>query len=672
MPGNVCSNCVAFGSICTHTYVKKGKPTTSQENSPPLAIPETISIRVFNEHHIIRCNVAQILSESVPYVAPKDPATVRSTIVDLAHYIQVLEGELVAALEASRAVKDGSTSSPSAVPDITESLEQEVPREPLRFPDPDLLHSLVDLYFLNVNIFFPIFHRPTFDRLLTSNFHHTDIDFGHTVLAICALASHYSSDPRVFMPGTGSEQSSGWIFFRQIRPLRSTYNDLSSIYELQLLCVYILYLLGTSKSRTSWVLLGVAVRRCQERGLHRRGSVKNNTLEGELLKRVTWVILIFDIFMGAFRGGPRAINSEDFDQDLPVACDDEYWEHPDPEKAFKQPPRKPSKMAAWIILLDLTVNILAVAQQNLYSPSRKDLLDSDNQRQTVMRIDSALNRWIDSIPEFLRWDPQKEDLTFFNQSSVLYVTYYYVQILIHKSFIPSQANVISTDRSFPSLAICANAARSCAHVMDIQSRRGFLPLPNIKIAVFNSALVLIMNHWRLAQSNHEDEYADVYKCINILRLYEARWQVAGRLCDLLEYLIHAGKKNNIGKDLSSLKRPRDNNEDAPPIELTPRKYARMEDSVMPDSYSLPFYTEDLSSLPLHGFDFSDSEQWLQSAPLAGPSYPGISVDLDPTIEDILRGLDPLNVQREGQLGDAMAGWGLGEFMSAWDQPQAAS
>jgi hypothetical protein len=43
-----------------------------------------------------------------------------------------------------------------------------------------------------------------------------------------------------------------------------------------------------------------------------------------------------------------------FDLDLPADCDDEYWENDDPTLAFKQPPRKPSKIGFLISLIKLT------------------------------------------------------------------------------------------------------------------------------------------------------------------------------------------------------------------------------------------------------------------------------------------------------------------------------
>jgi len=38
---------------------------------------------------------------------------------------------------------------------------------------------------------------------------------------------------------------------------------------------------------------------------------------------------------------------------LPVDCDDEYWDHPDPEKRFKQPSNKTSSVTAFILYLKL-------------------------------------------------------------------------------------------------------------------------------------------------------------------------------------------------------------------------------------------------------------------------------------------------------------------------------
>ena len=50
--------------------------------------------------------------------------------------------------------------------------------------------------------------------------------------------------------------------------------------------------------------------------------------------------------------------------DLPLNCDDEYLGHPDPNKAFKQPPGIPSKMDYFISMIRL-IQILAFSQRTL-------------------------------------------------------------------------------------------------------------------------------------------------------------------------------------------------------------------------------------------------------------------------------------------------------------------
>lgn len=40
-----------------------------------------------------------------------------------------------------------------------------------------------------------------------------------------------------------------------------------------------------------------------------------------------------------------------FDLDLPIECDDEYWDNPNPELRFKQPEGKPSLITAFALTI---------------------------------------------------------------------------------------------------------------------------------------------------------------------------------------------------------------------------------------------------------------------------------------------------------------------------------
>ncbi len=93
----------------------------------------------------------------------------------------------------------------------------------------------------------------------------------------------------------------------------------------------------------------------------------------------------------------------------------------------------------------------------------------------------------------VRWDERRENFLHFSQSATLHITYYHIQILIHRPFIPSPRK--PSPLTFPSFAICTNAARSCSRIADVQRRRDSKPLPQIQLPVFTAAVVLLLNIW---------------------------------------------------------------------------------------------------------------------------------------------------------------------------------
>ena len=111
---------------------------------------------------------------------------------------------------------------------------------------------------------------------------------------------------------------------------------------------------------------------------------------------------------------------------------------------------------------------------------------------------------------------------FFDQSAILYAHYYQTQILIHRPFIPKPGR--PSPLSFPSLAICANAARSCSHIVHLQMKRGSLAPHLTAMPAFCSGIVLLVNIWGAKEArvrfNHAKEMADVHKCMEALSACE--------------------------------------------------------------------------------------------------------------------------------------------------------
>ncbi|KAF5381235.1 hypothetical protein D9757_007851 [Collybiopsis confluens] len=550
----------------------------------------------------------------------------------------------------------------------------------LEFPPDDLLHQLIEYYLYHMNHILPFFDRSTFTRSVAEGLHLRNRSFGNLVLAVCAVGARFSNDPRVFEEGIPSEHSIGWKWIRQIQPLHQTFIDPPSIYDIQTFLVYSSFMACTSTPELCWILVSVGVRLLQDVGAHRKNQGNSKpTAETESWKRAFWYMYIIDIFASTFLGRPRCLSQSDFDADLPVECDEEFWEHQGSEMVFRQPPGKPSTMTYWVCFIKL-MHILGRVLQTVYAIDQPDVWSAmglsklEWNEKIVADLDSSLNEWTDSIPEYLKWDPNREDREHFTQSAMLYLSYYLVQILVHRHFIPGPGE--NSVLSFPSLAICANAARSCLHVLEVQDQRHarMFIFPNVSLALFNSVIVLLVNTWRGRHSQGLSSRADVnneldliYRSVEMLEQDESRlnltlsvtnsrnsltpilnrWQSAGRMRDVLKIVLshHHELSHKI-----SLKRRResgaygdddDDDDDGPSPTVSKttegqrrmnrnnRSFGGVQDFVQNSPFppttaapNLPLHTKELGSFPIS--DSFDLLSWVSLDGSSSSSVPPIS------------------------------------------------
>ncbi|KAJ6481055.1 fungal-specific transcription factor domain-containing protein [Mycena sanguinolenta] len=655
MPGRRCSNCIASYSECIHSRGKPGGEALASNSST--GSTETPTAKDY---------IASILSTTIVYVPSHDPNVNHRILVEVAQYARSLE-ERLATIQLSQTTSpnDDSPSTPEGVTSATtgkypqigdltkgrvtsisttmdtfymdrfygrssgvqftkaaishirgnpssvlgirrpefwdiqpwHKLTIEAPRQ--IFPPDDLLESLTKIYFEQINPILNILHFPSFQQSLLNGLHLQSPEFGSIVLVVCALASRHSEDPRIFIEGA-PEHSCGWKWFQQVRPLCREFSWGTSLYQLQLICLSTIYTSGMAVQEESWILVGHGIRLAQCAGAHHRaGYKKMETLTAELYRRVFWVLAVADTIMGSFNGRPIITKLSDFDIELPLACDEEYWGTPN----AMQPEGKPSTSAYMTVYLQLML--------------------------IFGRIQRAVEK---RIPEEI--------------VELEYSSYYHAQILIHRPFIPALGEEkLPNMTHFPSLAICANAARSCGHVLDVQARRGrgLLHQPSLMTALFDSAVVLLINVWAVVggrKSRTPDYYtkatADAQNCMRVMRLYERRWRKAGRDCDIISAMLNIGKQ--------SLKRPRETEEiavspnvaDASPN--LPRGFTTPDSSAqqmqalnrpIPETdylLSLPLLSEELGRLPVYNsFGYQPTLQ-LNELPYPAQSYP------DPLIE----------------------------------------
>ncbi|KIJ51520.1 hypothetical protein M422DRAFT_244680 [Sphaerobolus stellatus SS14] len=425
------------------------------------------------------------------------------------------------------------------------------------FPPPDLMEELIPLYFHHNNLYLPLLHRPTFERQYRDGVHEREVGFACVLLLVCAVASRFSKDPRVLQQDLGAPgdqgkpplQTAGWKYFDQVQMQRKSLTAPATLCDLQQYALAGIFLQGSEAPYASWVTVGIGLRVAQDVGAHRRRHAPAS-VENELWKRAFWVLVNLDRLSSAALGRPCAIHDEDFDLDPPLEVNDEYWEGPSPEECFKQPKDVATTTSFFNALIKLD-QMLSFALRTIYSINKSKIIlgytDRNGwARDTVAELDTALNKWIDSVPQHLRWPIQdgRGQPVFFQQSSILYATYYYIQILVHRPFIPRPGK--PAPLTYPSLAICTNAARSCSQVLEayLTNKCDVGSAPFLMYYAFTSGLVLLLNIWGMRRQGDaegpERQMFDVHRCMRFLKVAQERWHLAGRLGDILCELASAG------------------------------------------------------------------------------------------------------------------------------------
>ncbi|KZV69843.1 hypothetical protein PENSPDRAFT_651985 [Peniophora sp. CONT] len=523
------------------------------------------------------------------------------------------------------------------------------------FPPTDLMYSLLDIWYNTRSITLPLLHQPTFMRNLSNGLHYRDGAFAAIVLVVCAIASRFCNDRRVLYGNSDSWFSAGWKYYHQARMHYKPSMSSPSLHDIQLQVLFCLYLEGSSMPQACWTTCGTAIRLAMDVGAHKKKAYHTPPIpDEEQWKRAFWILVIMDRWLSAQLGRSCSIQEEDFDLDLPIDVDDEYWDNPDPAQMFKQPPGRPSRMGFFIGLIKLG-RVLGVALRSIFSMNPRsnillELIGKGWEQRIITALDSALNEWVDNIPAHLKWDPTRTDPVFTLQSGVMYAHYYEVQIMIHRCFIPTPQKPSQT--TFPSLAICTNAARSCCQIIaSCRSRlpqwRGFI----FQMAAFTSALVLIFSIWGARRNgmaiDTTKDMERICQCMEILKDAEPRWAIAGRLWDILYELVFMGDlplptlppSNEASPDNSYNTEPSTaaSGSSSIPSPAASSSVASANSGLSNMSAFIPAHSSDLGRLPLHIplTSVTDPASYGSSGSHPDPFGAGASSETNPQLDDVL-------------------------------------
>ncbi|KAJ7078779.1 hypothetical protein C8R44DRAFT_654385 [Mycena epipterygia] len=314
--------------------------------------------------------------------------------------------------------------------------------------------SLVSSYFSNANKFIPLVHRPTFLEAIRGKLHIYDNGFASTLLLVCAVGALYLTDSKQATPG--------WEWYNQVKLCQYPPTRQPTLYDLQSVCLAAEFLILTTNPRVAFDVLGVGLRLAQYIDGNRQSTAsKVITVVEKLENRAFAILLVLDIQVSSVLQELSGLEVE-IDFDLPSACDEQHCYPSGPHLILPEPPDEPSVVAFFNRLLQLHL-ILKTALRHLYKPGIGD------RWSIVQDIKATLDMWFDDMPQHLKWDPNRQNVVFFDQSAALYCFYYYTRIMIYRPLIGASGETDSMRTQF--VDICNNAARGCARVTEIHRRR---------------------------------------------------------------------------------------------------------------------------------------------------------------------------------------------------------
>ncbi|KAE9402266.1 hypothetical protein BT96DRAFT_991249 [Gymnopus androsaceus JB14] len=415
------------------------------------------------------------------------------------------------------------------------------------FPEKELLDSLVALYFEHVDYLYALLHRPSFEAFVAEGLHHRDPQFANVLLLVIANASRFSTDSRVVLEGTGSWLSSGWKWFSQVDIYNKATLTVPSLFNVQAIVLYTIFIQNCPSQEEGWALTSAGLRLAQAIGAHRKKIYASKiTVIDELWKRAFWCLYIIDRQFCLSLGRPCSLHDEDFDLDLPLEVDDEYWVQPNPEDCFKQPPDKPSKVAFVVAFIEAT-HILSYALRTVYSINKSKVFMGYTgpgwEERLVAELDSRINHWEAKIPEHLRFNAKIQDPIFFVQAAVISSAYHDLRILAHHPFIAPGGKPSSI--TYSCLASCDNAARACSTISSIYSLRTPIVLAPVLVhTAFTSAIIMFFKLFSARRAGTAIDVAGtmagIHGCMRVLENAESRLWAAGQHRDILYNLALLG------------------------------------------------------------------------------------------------------------------------------------
>ncbi|CAO3650301.1 unnamed protein product [Cunninghamella blakesleeana] len=403
--------------------------------------------------------------------------------------------------------------------------------DPNELPPSDLSTTLVRAYFKYFYPFLPIFYK----QQLSSSLDDPAEPISPLLLnAIYALASRVIDDDIRVRSDPNQPETAGDPFFERAKFLLDSYYDIPKISTVQALLLLSSHQQGMRKSARAWLYSGMAFRMALDLGLNRNCDHWQIPYdEKERRKRVFWCCFVADRMASATFGRTSCFEESDCDVPFPNIEDDNPVYIASNPSSMNYTPPGPLKVLNHLVKV---CDILGHVLKNIYYTKALQQADMRHIDQLVHTLTGRLTHWHNNLPASLCIDIKNIDHLVYPISVYqLHLVYHTTVILLHRLFIPNNANDSSTS-SMTDYNICVESATCIMNIAHSMLQKNILKyISNTSVyCVFTSGIIFINS----ATSKNDpgksfDAKLSINKIMHILNKMGDTWPSALRSAGIL-------------------------------------------------------------------------------------------------------------------------------------------
>lgn len=319
------------------------------------------------------------------------------------------------------------------------------------FGSDNLLYHFVETYFKKVNSTFPLLNKMRFIREIPKR--KLERRFGSILILVCALGSLYCDDERMLLP---IREPFGFLggssYFQTYNKKAPNYSlTAATLEDIQALLLLQMFVQRSSHLQSSWNLNGSALIIAEDISLYQQSSHLDD-YEREARKRAYYCIYFMDRSLSAAYGRRIMLKDEDVTLELPQPLPEELG----------------TEEHLSVIYFTQMIKLYRIQGQiNHEVCALKTFGNRENVLSIVGSLNSFLNKWVNEIPQELKYNENCQDNFVFQLMSNLRIAFCNIQLLMYRNFVPHPRSTRLSQFKVESLMICANAARSMLSVFNV-------------------------------------------------------------------------------------------------------------------------------------------------------------------------------------------------------------